>query len=73
MQLMPYQLRIAFSRWEIYILWKSVIYAKNSVIVQPGMYVDMEMRHFLEGSLPDGVPKADAIIWEGLSNCARDP
>ena len=70
---MPHQLCIPFSRWEVYILWKRVVYAKNSVIVQPGMHVDMEMRHFLEGSLPDGVPKADAIIWEGLSDCARDP
>ena len=33
----------------------------------------MKVRHLLKGGLPDGMPKTDAVVWEGLTYCARDP
>jgi hypothetical protein len=36
------------------------------------MYVDMQMRDFLEGGLPDRVPKANAVVWKGSAYCTRN-
>lgn len=72
MQFLPDHFCVPFPCGEVYVLWKALIHLEEIVVVQAGVYVDMQVRHFLEGGLPDGMPKTDAIVWEGLTYSTCD-
>ena len=72
MKLLPHHVRIPFPCGKVYVLWKDFIHPENIVIVQAGMNVDMQVRHFLKGGRPNGMPNANAVVRKGAAYRTRD-
>ena len=48
------------------------INAQKIVAAHSRMNMDVQVRHFLERSFADGMPKADPFVWESFTHGARD-